>query len=493
MKKISIRPIIWSILLLSSLFVSCSSDNDCACPDTDTTQEEVRFTDVSDTILINTKDIEVGKGDDMVYSKTSSIIAVTGRTNEVTLDCYGMSAAAVKNGEMDTTRTVKNVTLINKGTINIHTKDLVEKYKSQIRTPTDTTPKYYYIRFIAMYAGKNSRVINDGVINVYYDHDPNTEFTVYSIALTADEGSTIQNNGEIHFYGNGSPRTRIRGFASMKDDITEINYGTMTADVEMAEDSRMITTGGNRNNVINNGLMKMHVSGKEIGMTRFGDSNLINNGTIDITSVEMPAGHASVLYPFDMFVCGMYEPFSVSRSDMPPIINRGSISIKMESAANSNPAWQGYGMYFEFINKADWLVTNIVNDGQISTSQTGPVHFNMAEAGFGSRTTGTKDVIHAKMGRWQTNLRDFSTTHDLFLAKGVNMDFSGGQLVLTKGDDYVDGTAYSVAPEALLHCVAPNSFVCTYSGYDDMTIITKDAKLTLNWDKVNKTASLKSN
>ena len=146
----------------------------------------------------------------------------------------------------------------------MHTKDLVERYIDQVQTPDDKTLPYTYLRVLVMYAGENSTVVNEGTINIYYDHDPSVAATIYVMALVAGEGSSIINNGEIHF------------------------YGTMTAEVDMASDSRMITTGGTKSNVINNGTMQMRMPGNILCLTRYGDTNLINNNVIEVTSVNMP-------------------------------------------------------------------------------------------------------------------------------------------------------------------------------------------------------------
>src|SRR5574344_2357915 len=125
MNQTHIKRIKSLLYLLPFILIAChDDDNECIDP---TPNEEVRITNVSDTILVNTKDIDVGHGNDIIFSKTSTIITPTGKDKEVTLDCYGMAAAVVKDGELDTTQNVTNVTLINKGTITIHTKDIVEK------------------------------------------------------------------------------------------------------------------------------------------------------------------------------------------------------------------------------------------------------------------------------------------------------------------------------------------------------------------------------
>ena len=252
----------------------------------------------------------------------------------------------------------------------------------------------------------------------------------------------------------------------------------------MSEDARMITTGGTNSNVINNGVMKMRMPGKILCMTRYGDSNLINNNTIDITSTDMPEGYESIVGDEDHIVCGLYEPLQASRTGMPSLLNRGTIHIAIEGSERSEPLTQGYGMFCDLMApKAEQLEVNIVNDGLITLEQSGPVRFNMAEAGFVAREVAQSGACNIHLGRWQTALRDFARTQDLFLAKGARMNFSGAQLLLLKGDDYQDGTAYSVAPEDLMYNAGGETFRYEYSSYDNLVIKSADSSYEVDWDR----------
>ena len=96
-----------------------------------------------------------------------------------------------------------------------------------------------------------------------------------------------------------------------------------------------------------------------------------------------------------------------------------------------------------------------------------------------------------KLGRWNTTLRDFSQTHDLFLGLGVNVDFGGSDLFLSKAEGYVDGTSYSVDPEALVYNAGGSMFRYEYSGYENFNVQAADASsVNLVWDKENNQVSL---
>ena len=483
----------WSILLFA--ISSCSEDEEPVFVPEE--EEEILITGESGTTVVNTKDIVLGVSeDDVVFEMTSTILTTSGRVTETTLNCCAMAGINfTDNGgmlAMDTLNMVEDVVLINRGTITIHTKDLVERYKDQIQTPDDPERPYTYLRLLAMFAGTNSTIINEGIINVYFDHDPSVTSTIYVMGMNGGGNSSMINNGEIHFYGNGSVATRLRGMATFGNSISAFNNGVMTAELDMCEDARMITTGGTKSNVINDGTMQMRLPGYILCMTRYGDSNLINNGVVDLTMVDLPEGYTAVGNAENPVVCAMYDPLSGGRTQMPSLVNRGRISIAIEGSERSNSVSQGYGMYCDLMGAGGGdLQVNVINDGSIKVSQSGPVDFRMAEAGFITRPAVREETCCIKLGRWNTTLRDFSQTQDLFYGQGVNMDFGGGELLLKKGEDYVDGTSYSVAPEALLYNGGRTMFRYEYSGYENFEIKAADeSNVNLTWDKENNQVSL---
>lgn len=308
----------WSILLFA--ISSCSEDEEPVFVPEE--EEEILITGESGTTVVNTKDIVLGVSeDDVVFEMTSTILTTSGRVTETTLNCCAMAGINfTDNGgmlAMDTLNMVEDVVLINRGTITIHTKDLVERYKDQIQTPDDPERPYTYLRLLAMFAGTNSTIINEGIINVYFDHDPSVTSTIYVMGMNGGGNSSMINNGEIHFYGNGSVATRLRGMATFGNSISAFNNGVMTAELDMCEDARMITTGGTKSNVINDGTMQMRLPGYILCMTRYGDSNLINNGVVDLTMVDLPEGYTAVGNAENPVVCAMYDPLSGGRTQMP--------------------------------------------------------------------------------------------------------------------------------------------------------------------------------
>lgn len=468
-------------------FYACSDEEDVIDdidePEEPAGVEEMRITDVSGTTLEYTHDLEIGTNpeEDIVFSKTSEIMrAGVGHVYEKTLDCYGLAATAYEGTEVDSVRLkqIKNVTIINRGTMTVHTKDLVERYKDLVDTPEDSSRPYYYLRVLCLYAAENCTVINKGVINVYFDHDPLNTSTIYTIALTGESGSTIINEGEIHFYGNGSINTRLRGVATQGDYVTVINRGIITSEVEMADDQRGITTGGDYNNIVNDatGVMRFRGPGEICGLSS-GINNVVNNGTIDITHVDMPDTYCKVEQSTGV-IGGIFLNV-IGASTLQPVVNRGTITMKAITTANTPSASNVHGIYIVNVTGA---VVDLVNEGNITATQEGPTRINMAEAYFNSGGR----LMNPQFGSWVTTLRDF-TEQPLFMGVNANLNFAEGSLQLKKGEGYVDGTAYSVAPDVLFSHDSASASV----GYEELSITSFDcANDTLNWDKEAQTAAL---
>ena len=510
------KKILLSAAAVAMLFASCSKDTETeyiTVHDTVTINKEVEkivekekligyYTDSKplliqqgDTVIVNYGDIEVG-GDIEVYEQFTTILdPKKGKYNEYTLNCNALGAIKLKDGEdglkvQDMENGIQNVTLINRGTITVHTKDLVEKYKDLIQTPENDAPKYKEFRVTTIFASKNSKVINEGVINVYFDHDPDNRSLIYVIGMNAALGSEVLNTGEINFYGTGSAYTRMRGVATFANNISIINDGKITAKVDAAEDSRGITTGGTLSNVINNGTIDMTVPGVLYGITRYANNNITNNGIIKLTSVAAPEKYRLTS---PKMCSGIYDPLNNKRGGyLSPMVNRGSILIDMQGAEeNVNRA--GFGMCAdvqanstqEYIS--DSLSYVMENEGIVEVKSVDPAHIMVGEAAFYASGA---SVATIQIGKWKTKLRDFATAGDhLFLSFGAKLNFGAGTIVLTAPDGYVSETAYSVAPESLIFTAPGKKTEST--GYESLLFKTGTQGYSVVLDTENKTAALK--
>lgn len=495
----------WWILLffiaVTPVFNACDSDDDeiemPEIPEEPTNPSGIEMITESNTDFTNYHDIEVGTVEnDIMFEMNSTILTSTGKTVERTLNCCAIGALRIEDGVMVSENNVENVTIVNRGTITVHTKDLVEKYKDSIQAANNTLPPYKYLRVLVMYAGKNSTVINDGVINVYFDHDPDNLSTIYVMALVGAAGSSITNNGEINFYGRGSFGTRMRSIGTFGDNVTCVNKGTMTADVEIADDSRMITTGGSYSNVINDGIMKLRLPGKIYCTTRYGNNNLINNNTIEITSVDYPEGYRAFYTDEDNVAVGMYDPLTSAIN--PPMVNRGTITLYNESTEETKKC---FGMMSEMLNPAGGgTETTPVNDGEIfviDRTNTGKKHI-MSEGGFITRKSiNGEQMIKLRVTRWRSALRDFADLHDLFTVKGCDVDFGSLQLSLYNDDRTEKDKVYELKADDLFYNIGaddPSLFPCEYRNFENMVVKDQSTEegFGINWNSENRTAVFSS-
>lgn len=436
------------------------------------------LTDKSGVTLVNRDDLLFGAENSFVFLRKSKIIVRGKQEIETTLDFTALGTAVIDSSEdfpvAVVTNPVKGATIINEGHIEVHTKHLLNKYKELIQDPEHPERPYKYLRLTVLNAGVNGQIINKGRIDVYFDHDEKSRSTVYVTAMSCGKGSSMLNYGSICFHGNGSVNTRMRGMASFGDNVTCVNYGKMTADVGCLDDARLITTGGTRANVINDGIMEMKGPGRVIGMTRYGDSNLINNGTITITSLDDPTGLGIKKMNAG---CAMFEPLDNNRSNITPMNNRGTITMKCETSEATPGDKKLFGMYIDIASaNASHLRPAVINEGHINIDVTGPVKINAAEAGFIFNSfSGVPDdtLCSVTIGRWVTKLRDFAVSHDLFIGEGVNINYGAAELVFDRDKKEDDSVEVSVAPEALVYRLS-DSRRYEYENYGALKVRAAD-------------------
>lgn len=425
--------------------------------------------DQSGTTYVNNKRIVIGLGDEAItYLQMGTIILGKSKTKAPLLECSAILVGQIASNQVDTLNKVRNVTIINRDTIEIHSKDLVEQFGHLVKDKEHPDRPYQYIRLLGISCeGEGCQLINEGVIEFYFDHDPKTAIHVYGIGMTGKHDNTFVNRGKICFRGQGSPLTRIRGMASMWDNVMMVNDSLISVDVEMAEDTRMFTSGGEYNDIINNGTMVGRTSGTLIGMTRYGDSHITNNGVIDLTIARMPDGYHSPLAPTEKFVCGLFESLHNKRLHIAPANNKGEIRVALESADDGQ--WKGYGMLLNMVRPCPVAVP-VNNTGTITLTQQGKADSHcMAELTAINRTKGNANIL-VKIGKWRTGLRDFTGQYGLFHGNHVSMDFSHAELMLENPVNGIDGKTYSMAPEALLYNASGLPSANEFIGFENMKI-----------------------
>jgi hypothetical protein len=135
-------------------------------------------------------------------------------------------------------------------------------------------------------------------------------------------------------------------------------------------------------------------------------------------------------------------------------------------------------------------VIELVNDGTITLHKEAP-GYNMAEAAFMDRSA-KGATAHVKVGQWNTTLRDYATTRDLFLAKSADVDFGSSELTLMPAVGYQEGTAYGFAPANIIYNIGGEKAV-NVRGYNTMKVLSGSQQHNVLWDKKGQKLSLKKN
>ena len=432
------------------------------------------FTDKPHVTVVNDKHIVIGlDGNDKVSIRKTYGLTLSGFKEKNTLDCCAMSAIALTGNEEDTQRLAEDITLVNNGVIEIHTKGLVERYKDLMSIPDVKEGEFEYMRLVALCsAGRRNTLINEGTIEIYLDHDPSTPFTIYCYGMASNHGGTFINRGTIAFKGKGSARMRLRGIGVQGAHATSLNSGTITMDAEIAEDCRMITTASDSCNIVNDGLMKGSATGTLIGITRYGASTICNNGVIDLTWHPLPEGCQWLVPPALSFVTGFYESVHKERLLVStPMMNKGTVNVSIAGNERMPISFQGYGMMIHQV-APNRQKMHILNLGRIRLSQTVSSQ-PMAEVGIITEDNAAAEPCEVIVGQWQTDIRNFGKDGNLFFRRNGNLNLRDATLCLTRPVGYVDGTACDME----LGSIAPAIKAATAGsvmGYEQMRVVAAD-------------------
>ncbi|MBQ3655954.1 MAG: hypothetical protein II956_03775 [Bacteroidales bacterium] len=341
---------------------------------------------------------------------------------------YGMAALIDDPENPGRQHLASNATLVNEGIIEIHLDKMVKAYKDQIKkNPKDENGIYRFIKCFAMAAGKNSMIVNNGVIKVYFDYDDNDLTPVYGETLLAGESSTIINNGEIQLLGNGSYNTQARAIAVPADNMTIVNNGKISLDMLKASTIRILATTGKGGSILNYGKIFVKSQGRIMTVARFADTNMINAGEIELVSVaKFIENKVSFLYQSYPLACAFYEHFLPNENPVPPIINSGKIKIHLEGSQESTEKAVAFGIYSELVGQETQCHV-FENTGEITLTKSGPFDFQIAEVGFNVQSA--KDMpFDVEIRRWKTKKRDFNTTKDLFVCGSGRFDLSKAEI-----------------------------------------------------------------
>ena len=361
---------------------------------------------------------------------TEQAIAAGQVLNGRNIALYGMAALTDDPANAGRHHLAPNATLINEGIIEIHLAEMEKAFKAQVKSsPKDTEGIYRFIKCFAMAAGKDSLLINEGIICIHFDQDPDSDTPIYGETLLAGENSTLINRGEIRLIGNGSFNTQARVIAVPANNMTIINEGNIMLDMERASTIRILATTGLGGSIINQGNISVKSSGRIMTIARFADTHLLNEGVVDIVSrARYIENKVSFLYQSFPLACAFYEHCLPNSVPMPPIVNNGTVRVHLEGSDASTPHAVAFGIYSEMVGKEE-QTHRMENTGSITVTKSGPYDFLVAEVGVNVQST--KDFpYHVEIGEWHTEAHNFIETKDLFVCNSGIFDFAHTRLTL---------------------------------------------------------------
>lgn len=355
----------------------------------------------------------------------------------ISLVLYGMGTPTDSGPSGDQ---AQNVSLINRGVIEVHMREIAEK-------------GYDRIMGRGLTAEQGAALVNDGSIRMFMDQgkeygkEDGKEIFVHG--MIAGDNSYMINNGSIEVSGAGSDGANVRGMSSDSDGITIVNNGAIALRVKDSYMVRALTTVGKKVLLTNAGTVWAASDSVVFGLAQGGGSTVINSGLVEVRSEGARPGKMYGSLPnmtplaYGMAAYGWLNADTVLR-------NTGI--LRAEQAANE----KGYRAYAMAVSLKEDDQSNPLPKLSLEVSSTGITEaVNGYELGVnimpdfyhsGASVTGALEV---KPLLWATTLRDFS--HNLFAAgDNATLNFAGATMILRPPAGYRQGTAYSVAPDALV-------------------------------------------
>jgi hypothetical protein len=361
-------------------------------------------------------------------------LAATTKLEGVNLALFGLAALDPVDDKPGCFRAAPNATLINEGIIDVYVGDVVKKYREFVKKDARSQEgKYRFIKVFALLCGKDSMVINNGVVNIHCDYELDEECPVYTQVLYGGENSTIINNGEIHVIGNGSYNTHVRTMAVPANNMTLLNNGLIDVTMERAATIRCMATSGTGGSLTNYGKIHVEAPGRIMTMGRFASTTLLNAGEIDLVSVAtFIENKVAFLYQSYPLACAFYEHSLPNKTALPPIVNSGTVKVHLKGSEASTDKAVAFGLYSELTDKDE--KTHVYdNTGSITVTKSGPYDFQVAE--LGANVQSAKDApFNIEIRRWKTKKRDFAKTKDLFVCGSGIFDLTHAEFLDENGE-----------------------------------------------------------
>ena len=386
------------------------------------------------------------------------------------------------------------IELTNDGIINMHSRNIVREYESQLDIAGDDSRKYDAFIGWGMLVGKHSKVVNNGTINIYFDHtNTNANYTVMMRPMYANEYSTMINNGTVKATGKGNLGAEVRGVSTGHGNMTMENNGTIYLDVEKSFLSRAFLSLGDGGRVINSGTIYNKSTCNAFGMVAGIGTELLNAGKVTVISTgQNPAKVPGFHSDFTLVNTGAYGmTYSPKKFDGDSnILNAGKLIVQIQGNKNSNPLAVAAGINVMNAQNSEKLLI-LENTGVIEVSSTikpsKENNYLVRASEIAINTLMKKwENTHVAVGTWATTLRDFGSKKDFIQARNCFIDFSNAKFILREDKNYKVGTVYKISPETLIapldgKTLADSRIVVT--GFDSITFSAENPNLKVSVNK----------
>ena len=382
--------------------------------------------------------------------------------------------------------------LTNDGEIRMNMGELLRRYGPEMTGPGDmedlpngkkgiregSGKKYMFLMLWGMLGGNQSRLVNNGRIVIDCDTDnPEGKESVFTHPMYVYHRSAMINNGEVWVCGAGNRGINPRGLTSQKNDLTVVNNGSIVIDVEKAYITRLLTVAGFGSTLTNRGLVRGKSGGTVFGAGHTGSSTLVNEGTVDVTTMGVvPSERIGVLSTFasrtgayglsaagpDYMMEALHEKFGVQNWKGGGIVNAGVVkaSVQDSGAADANSTAAGVLLLDSHAPYKGWYT--VKNTGVIRvSSDVRPCeenHYCVKRAELVLNCVHMpEETIPARVRvkEWATELRNFGLRGDFIQARSdgggpVTLNFEEAELILRPPENYEEGTAFAVSAETLV-------------------------------------------
>ena len=454
--------------------------------------------------------VESGTAETPARATNRGTIAVDGADERALFDYYkadlsqmdsrynrSLSAFAMAALEADPhgetyRETADHALLVNDGEIRMCMRALLRRYGSEMTAPgdmqklpdgkmgirEDSGKKYLSLMLWGMLGGCESTLVNNGRIYTECDaDDPEGTENIFTHPMYVYHRSTMINNGEVVVRGGGNRGINPRGLTSQKHDLTVVNNGSIVVEVENAYLTRLLTVAGFGSTIVNRGQVSGRSSGTVFGAGHTGSSTLVNEGTVDVTTMGIiPRENIGVLSTFavltgayglsaagpDLMLEKLHEKLGVQNWKGGGIVNAGVVRASVRDAGGADPRSIAAGILLldshmpyngwytvrniGVIRTASDLKPCAENDQLVKRAELVVNCVHMPEQTYPARV---------RLKEWATELRDFGQCRDLIQARSdseepITLSFEDAALILRPPEGYSEGTTVAVNAQALV-------------------------------------------